>query len=150
MKRQGEPLTEKARGNNYLPKFCSNAINLLLMLQDLLAISLKQQGGHTQAVGVKSLKLVIKDAGSVSLKTLGAKHQGCSLVIICFFFYLGDVQFLQPVQKGRENGRYLRLQGMTCEKVIHTCSYAHFSDTLHLLALREGRFIWVFKQQEEK
>lgn len=30
------------------------------MLQDLLTVSLKQQGGHTQAIGVKAFELVIE------------------------------------------------------------------------------------------
>lgn len=50
--------------SHYSPKFCSDVINLLFMLQDLLAVSLKQQGGHTQAVGVKSFELRIKEVGS--------------------------------------------------------------------------------------
>lgn len=62
------------------------------MLQDLLTISLKQQGGHTQAVGVEPFELVIKDVDSFSWKTLEASDWCCSLVII--IFYLGDVKFL--------------------------------------------------------
>lgn len=62
------------RFNIYLPKFCSNVINLLLVLQDLLAVSLKQQGGHTQAVGVEPFELVIKDADSLFMKTARDKQ----------------------------------------------------------------------------
>lgn len=88
------------------------------MLQDLLAVSFKQQGGHTQAVGVEPFELVIKDMDSFFIKK--KKTRGKQLVLfICnsYFFYLGDVKFLQPIQKGCENWRYLRLQGMTCENI---------------------------------
>jgi len=38
------------------------------MLQDLLTVSLEQQGGHTQAVGVEPFELVIKELESFFMK----------------------------------------------------------------------------------
>lgn len=40
------------------------------MLEDLLTVSLKQQGGHTQAVGVEPFELVIKDMDSFFIKKI--------------------------------------------------------------------------------
>ena len=55
----------RQRENYYLPKFCGDVINLLLVLQDLLTVSLEQQGGHTQVVGVEPFELVIKRGGLI-------------------------------------------------------------------------------------
>lgn len=44
------------------------------MLQDLLTISLKQQGGHTQAVGVEPFELVIKELESFFMKNICSKQ----------------------------------------------------------------------------
>lgn len=48
------------RKKRHVPKLCSDVVNLLLVLQDLLTVSLKQQGGHTQVIGVKAFELVIE------------------------------------------------------------------------------------------
>lgn len=54
------PAELKQGENGYLPEFCGNVINLFLMLQNLLTVSLKQQGGHTQAVVVEAFELDLK------------------------------------------------------------------------------------------
>lgn len=41
----------------YLPELCSDVVHLLLVLQDLLAIALEQQRGHTQPVLIEAFKL---------------------------------------------------------------------------------------------
>lgn len=95
-------MRQENRRENYLPKFSSDVINLLLMLEHLLTVSLKQQGGHTQVVGVEPFKLRIKEEDSFFLpqKSTEARH----LVILSSDkFYLGDVKFLQPIQEGCEN-----------------------------------------------
>lgn len=44
---------------------------------------------------------------------LGSDGWPNKLVFVSSFSYLSDVKFLQPVHKGSEKGRHLRLQGMT-------------------------------------
>lgn len=90
----------RQESNCYSPKFCSNVINLLLVLQDLLTVSLKQQGGHTQVVGVKPFELKIKKVYSYVMKNTCSKKL---VTVASDHFYLGDVKLLQPVQKGSEN-----------------------------------------------
>lgn len=80
------------------------------MLQHLLSVSLEQQGGHAQAVGVEPFELRIKEVNSFFMGK--KKHPQQENTQCCF--YLGDVKFLQSVQKGSENWRHLRLQGMAC------------------------------------
>lgn len=92
-----------------VPKLCSNVVNLLLVLQDLLAVSFKQQGGHTQVVGVEALELVIEAVDSWK----GGYRWGRSGRT--FLLYLSDIKLLQTIQERSENGRHLRLQCVTCD-----------------------------------
>lgn len=92
-----------------VPKLCSNVVNLLLVLQDLLAVSFKQQGCHTQVVGVEALELVIEAVDSWK----GGYWWGRSGWT--FVLYLSDIKLLQTIQERSENGRHLRLQCMTCD-----------------------------------
>lgn len=46
----------------YLPELCGDVVHLLLVLQDLLAVPLEQQRGHTQPVLVEAFKLRNKQA----------------------------------------------------------------------------------------
>lgn len=55
------------RGNSDLPKFAGDVINELLVLQDLLAVALEQQRGHTQVVDVKALELMVTQMHSIRL-----------------------------------------------------------------------------------
>lgn len=98
----------------HVPKLCCNVVNLLLVLQDLLTVSLKQQGGHTQAVGVKAFELVIEAVDSCLMKTTRGRYWRWRL-IWTYLIYLSDIKLLQTIQERCENGRHLRLQSMTCD-----------------------------------
>lgn len=50
------------RWSDYLPELCGDVVDLLLVLQDLLAVPLEQQRGHTQSVLVEAFKLQNKAA----------------------------------------------------------------------------------------
>lgn len=56
------------------------------MLQDLLTISLKQQGGHTQVVGVEPFELRIKEVHS--FLTENTDHKQLVMFTSNYFFTL--------------------------------------------------------------
>lgn len=84
------------------------------MLEDLLTVSLKQQGGHTQAVGVKAFELVIEAVDLCLMKTTRGRYWRRRL-IWTYLIYLSDIKLLQTIQERCKNGRHLRLQSMTCD-----------------------------------
>lgn len=61
--------TAREKKKRLVPKLCCNVVNLLLVLQDLLTVSLKQQRGHTQVVGVKAFELAIEAVDSCQMKS---------------------------------------------------------------------------------
>lgn len=81
---QGRRSLTDWKDSNYLPEFCSNVINLLLVLQDLLTISLKQQCGHTQAVGVEPFELRIKEVHSFFMEKIRLKQL---VMFTCYLFF---------------------------------------------------------------
>lgn len=103
------------RWSDYLPELCGDVVDLLLVLQDLLAVPLEQQRGHTQPVLVEAFKLHNKAA--VDFRWFHGATLINRRLLIFSYFYLSDVEFLQSVQERRENGGYLRLEGVTCEAI---------------------------------
>lgn len=143
-----------------VPKLCRNVVNLLLVLQDPLTVSLKQQRGHTQVVGVKAFELAIEAVDSCQTKSTRGRYWWRRW-IWTQLIYLSDIKLLQTIQERCENGRHLRLQSVTCDmrqeserSLRNGFSETHSSLRLSasFSALQRGKELYLFgdfKQKEE-